>query len=83
MKYERQNHSKFLLVYHVIFVCKYKKSALNNLEGELKEVLFDVADVASNSDFEILEMEYDLDHVYLLVKSYPKISILFIIRKQG
>ncbi|MDD4749225.1 MAG: transposase, partial [Methanosarcinaceae archaeon] len=67
--------------YHVIFVCKYKKSALNNLEGELKEVLFDVADVASNSDFEILEMEYDLDHVYLLVKSYPKISILSIIRK--
>jgi len=47
----------------------------------LKEVLFDVADVASNSDFEILEMEYDLDHVYLLVKSYPKISILSIIRK--
>ena len=79
MKYKRQNHSKFLLVYHVILVCKFKKSALNNLEGELREVLFDAADVASNSDFEILEMEYDLDHVYLLVKSYPKISILFII----
>ncbi|MDD4331195.1 MAG: transposase, partial [Methanosarcinaceae archaeon] len=66
--------------YYVIFVCKYKKSALNNLEGELKEVLYDGA---SNSDFEILEIEYDLDHVYLLVKSYPKVSILSIIRKQG
>jgi putative transposase len=41
--------------------------------------------IASNSDFEIVEMECDKDHIHLLVKSEPKISILSIIRrfKQG
>ncbi len=48
------------------------------LETELKNTLYDIA---SNSNFDILEMEYDQDYIHLLVKSYPKISILSIIRK--
>jgi putative transposase len=78
MKYDKLNHSKFLLMYHIIFVCKYKRKALSGLEIELKNTLYDIA---SNWDFDILEMEYDQDHIHLLVKSYPKISILSIIRK--
>jgi putative transposase len=38
-------------------------------------------DISKDSDFEILEMETDKDHVHLLIKSEPKISVLSIIRR--
>lgn len=48
------------------------------MEKELKDIMFGIS---SKSDFQILEMEYDTDHIHLLVKTYPKISILSIVRK--
>lgn len=78
MKYETKNHSKFLLMYHVIFVCKYRKKILEPIDDRLKQVLFDIS---KESDFQILEMETDKDHIHLLIKSEPKISVLSIIRR--
>lgn len=77
MGYETKNHSKFLLMYHVIFVCKYRKKILEPIDDILKQILFDIS---KESDFEILEMETDKDHIHLLIKSEPKISVLSIIR---
>lgn len=78
MKYETKNHSKFLLMYHVIFVCKYRKKILEPIDDRLKQTLYDIS---KESDFEILEMETDKDHIHLLIKSEPKISVLSIIRR--
>ena len=52
MEYEHQNHSKFLLMYHVIFVCKYRKKILEPIKEELKEVIHSIE---NDSDFEVLE----------------------------
>jgi len=76
--YERKNHSKFLLLYHVIFVCKYRRNVLIGIEKELKESL---TTIATKSNFEIVEMETDKDHIHLLIKSEPKYSILSIVRR--
>jgi len=65
-------------MYHVIFVCKYRKKILEPIADRLKQTLFDIS---KESDFEILEMETDKDHIYLLIKSEPKISVLSIIRR--
>ncbi|WP_394698049.1 IS200/IS605 family transposase [uncultured Methanolobus sp.] len=78
MEYERKNHSEFLLLYHVIFVCKYRLNALIDIEKELKDSLLKIA---TKSNFEIVEMETDKDHIHLLIKSEPKYSILSIIRR--
>ncbi len=78
MEYERKNHSKFLLLYHVIFVCKYRRNALFGIENELKN---SISKIATKSNFEIVEIEADKDHIHLLVKSEPKYSILSIIRR--
>lgn len=78
MEYDRKNHSKFLLMYHIIFVYKYRKKALLGIENDLKNIIFDIA---STSNFKVIEMECDKDHIHLLVKSEPNISILSIIRK--
>lgn len=78
MEYEHKNHSKFLLMYHVIFVCKYRKKILEPLNAELKQIIHDIE---KESDFEVLEMETDKDHIHLLIKSEPKVSIVSIVRK--
>ncbi|WP_156151187.1 IS200/IS605 family transposase [Methanosarcina sp. WWM596] len=77
-KYETRNYSKFLLMYHVIFVCKYRKVILEPISEELKQIMIDIS---KESNFEILEMETDKDHIHFLIKSEPKVSVLSIIRK--
>jgi len=65
-------------MYHVIFVCKYRKTILEPISEELKQVIYDIS---KESDFEILEMETDKDHIHFLIKSEPKISVLAIVRR--
>ena len=78
MEYETRNHSKFLLMYHVIFVCKYRKQILNPISEELKQIIYDIS---KESDFKLLEMETDKDHIHFLIKSEPKVSVLVIVRR--
>jgi putative transposase len=53
-------------MYHVIFVCKYRKKVLEPIDIELKQTIHDIE---KESDFEILEMETDKDHIHFLIKS--------------
>lgn len=75
--YKSKNHSKFILTYHIIFVCKYRKKLLVNYGEDIKQILFDIS---RNYDFEIKEMETDKDHIHLMIESVPKISPLQIVR---
>lgn len=79
-EFQSKNHSKFLIKYHIIFVCKYRRQVLKNvvLDESVKQVLFDIA---NESDFNIEVMETDKDHVHILVSSIPRLSPLQIVRK--
>lgn len=78
MKCETKNHSKFLLMYHIIFVCKYRKVALEPISEELNQIMYDIS---KESNFEILEMETDKDQIHFLSKNEPKVSVLSIVKK--
>jgi putative transposase len=78
MDYETKSHAKFLILYHLIFVCKYRKKLLNDSGDETKRIFEDIAMV---SDFSFDAMEVDQDHIHCLVKSEPRISPLAIVRK--
>lgn len=75
--YKSKNHSKFILTYHIIFVCKYRKKLLIKYGEDIKQILFNIS---RNYDFEIKEMETDKDHIHLMIESVPKISPLQIVR---
>lgn len=62
---------------HLIFVCKYRKKLLINLGLQIKEIFYNIA---KEKGFQIVEMEIDKDHIHLLVKYEPTISILQIVR---
>lgn len=75
--YESKNHSKFILRYHIIFVCKYRKKLMIQY-GEF--VKMSMLEISQKYNFRILEIEVDKDHVHLLIESEPKISPLMIVR---
>ena len=75
---ESKNHAKFLILYQLIGVCKYRKKLLNSY-GDVTKALFE--EIAASSDFSIEQMEVDQDHIHCLVKSEPRISLLASVRK--
>ena len=77
-KYKTNNHSKYLITYHIIFVIKYRKRLLE-MYGEITKKL--MIDIAEQSNFEISEMEVDNDHIHLMIESEPKLSALQIVRR--
>ena len=48
--YQSLNHSKFILVYHIIFVCKYRKKLLIKYGKDIKQIMFDIS---KKYDFDI------------------------------
>ncbi len=78
MDYGTKNLSKFLMLSHLIFVCKYRKSFLLRYGGAGKQIFIQIATTA---DFSFEAMEVDRDHLHCLVKREPKNSPLTIVRK--
>lgn len=72
-----QNHSKHLLMTHLIFVCKYRKELLIRYSKEIKDILYDISE---ENDLNIMEMEVDKNHIHLLVQYPPTKSVLEIVR---
>ena len=75
--YKSKNHSKFILTYHIIFTCKYRKKLLIKYGEDIKQIMFDIS---KKYDFEIKEMEVDKDHIHMMISLVPKISPLQIVR---
>jgi REP-associated tyrosine transposase len=78
MDYQSKSHAKFLILYHLIFVCKYRKKLLIHFGNETKGIF---EGIAANSDFSMETLEVDQDHLHCLVQSEPRISPLAIVRK--
>lgn len=75
--YKSKNHSKFILRYHIIFVCKYRKKLMIEYGEFVKNTMIDIS---KKYDSNIIEIEVDKDHIHLMIESEPKISPLMIVR---
>lgn len=75
--YTSKNHSKFILRYHIIFICKYRKNLMIQYGEFVKGTM---VSISQKYDFEILEIEVDKKHIHLLVESEPKVSPFMIVR---
>ena len=75
--YKSKNHSKFILTYHIILVCKYRLKLLTKYGEDIKQIMYDIS---KKYDFEIKEMEVDKNHIHMMIESVPKISPLQIVK---
>ena len=73
MKLDSNNHSVFLLHYHLVMCIKYRREVINDsISDRLKDIF---VDIAPNYGVELIEWNHDVDHVHLLFKAKPNTEI--------
>lgn len=72
-------HGKNRLRYHIILSTKYRRDCLRGIESSVYAVF---KQIELKSDFKIVEMGIDNgDHIHLVVKSKPSLSVDQIVRR--
>ena len=73
MELESNNHSVFMLWYHLVFVVKYRRKAIDdNVSERLKEIF---GHIAPNYNITLQEWNHDKDHVHILFRAHPNTEI--------
>jgi len=69
MELDNNNHSVFLMYYHLVLVIKYRRNVIDEvISNRLKEI-FEY--VAPNYNITLQEWNQDRDHVHILFKAHP------------
>ena len=73
MRYKSGSHTKYRLMYHLVWIPKYRKRLL---EGEVKkrleELFYECAEI---NGWEIEELNIQIDHVHMMIWLKPSISV--------
>lgn len=69
MKFDSNNHSVFMLQYHLVLVTKYRKRVINDTISVRLREIFDY--IASNYNVSVEEWNHDEDHVHILFRAHP------------
>lgn len=70
---DSNNHSVFLMNYHLILPVKYRKKILNDkLSTRLKDIF---SYIQGSYNITLIEWNHDLDHVHILFKAHPNTQI--------
>lgn len=70
---DNNNHSVFVLYYHLVFVVKYRRKVINiEISNRLKEI-FEYTQL--NYNIALQEWNHDKDHVHILFKAHPNTEI--------
>ena len=69
MNLDTNNHSVFLLHYHLVLVVKYRRKVIDDVICVRLREIFER--IASNYNIVVLEWNHDKDHVHILFKAEP------------
>ena len=78
-EWKSKNHSKYLLQYHLIFVCKYRKKLLssNFISSDMKLLS---KYICEKHNVIIKHMETDKDHIHYMIETEPNINLCDLVR---
>ena len=69
MEMDTNNHSVFLLYYHLILVVKYRRNVFDDDMSDYARDIF--AKIAPDHNITLLEWDHDGDHVHVMFKAQP------------
>ena len=73
MNLDTNNHSVFMLHYHLIMCIKYRNKVIDDtISNRLKEIF---VKIASAYNITLEEWNYDIDHVHILFRGQPNTEI--------
>ncbi|HDR7762389.1 TPA: IS200/IS605 family transposase [Bacillus cereus] len=69
MKLDSNNHSVFLLYYHLVLVVKYRRNVFDDDMSDYAKEMF--VRLSENYNITLVEWNHDVDHVHILFKAHP------------
>lgn len=73
MKYWKGSQTKHRLMYHLVWIPKYRKRVLKGaIKGRVEELLHECADM---NRWKIEELKIMPDHIHMLVQMRPEVSV--------
>ena len=73
MRYWKGSHTKHRLMYHLVWIPKYRKRVLEGkVAKRIEELLYECADM---NRWKIEELNIQSDHVHMLVRMRPEVSV--------
>lgn len=70
---DNNNHSVFLLTYHLIMVVKYRRKVIDDkIANRIKEI---GEYIGKNYNVTFMEYNHDHDHIHILLKAHPNSAL--------
>ncbi|MFB0832642.1 IS200/IS605 family transposase [Brevibacillus laterosporus] len=69
MKLDHNNHSVFLLYYHLVLVVKYRRKVIDDTISDYAKDMFER--LGGNYNVTLVEWNHDVDHLHVLFKAHP------------
>ncbi|PAD72834.1 IS200/IS605 family transposase [Paenibacillus campinasensis] len=69
MELDNNNHSVFLLYYHLVLVVKYRRKVIDDDLSDYAKDMF--VRLGENYNISLIEWNHDIDHVHILFKAHP------------
>ena len=73
MEFDNNNHSVFLLHYHLVLVVKYRRNVLNDAICQRLREIFEY--IAPNYNVSVQQWNHDVDHIHVLFKAHPNTEL--------
>ena len=73
MNLDNNNHSVFLMYYHLVLVIKYRKKAIDDEISIRLKSIFEY--ISPNYNISLQEWNHDKDHVHILFKAEPNTEL--------
>lgn len=69
MKVDNNNHSVFLMYYHLVLVVKYRRKVFDDALSDRAKEIFEY--IAPSYNMTLIEWNHDKDHIHILFKAHP------------
>lgn len=73
MKLDSNNHSVFLMYYHLVLVVKYRREVFDNEISDYAKEMF--VKLGDKYNISLIEWNHDVDHVHILFKAHPNTEL--------
>ena len=73
MKLDSNNHSVFLMYYHLVLVVKYRREVIDDIVSDRLKEIFEY--IAINYNITLQEWNHDKDHLHILFKAHPNTEL--------
>ena len=73
MKLDSNNHSVFLLYYHLVLVVKYRRKVFSDQMSQYAKDIF--VRIGSSYNITLEEWNHDQDHVHIMFRAHPNTEL--------